>query len=105
MDDARDVAKDGQEDVDEEVSTTAPVCDVRISDRYAEGEHDADGSLPLKEDADRGNEDGEDDLDDVAVWGVSSFARVGPKLEHETYEPVKAMLTVGLVGSKNLESF
>ncbi len=44
MDDTRNITQDGQEDVDEEVAIAAA----------------------LKEDSERGQEDGEDDLDEVA---------------------------------------
>lgn len=49
VDDSGDVTEDGEEDVDEEVGTAAA----------------------LEEDADGGEEDGEDDLADVAGGGVS----------------------------------
>lgn len=45
MDDARDVTKDGQQDVDEQISSASA----------------------LKENTDRWNNDRNDDLDDVAV--------------------------------------
>lgn len=49
VDDSGDVTKDGEEDVDEEVGAAAA----------------------LEEDTDGGEEDGEDDLADVAGWFVS----------------------------------
>ena len=45
MDNSRNVAEDGQQDVDEEIGATAT----------------------LEEDSERGQHDGADDLDDVAV--------------------------------------
>jgi hypothetical protein len=51
VDDSGTVTKDGQQDVDEEISTTAA----------------------LEEDTKRREEDGDDDLDDVA--GRSQYAR------------------------------
>jgi hypothetical protein len=52
VDDAGNVTQDGEEDVDEEISSAAA----------------------LEEHSDWGNEDGEDDLDDVAVVGdIVSF--------------------------------
>lgn len=50
VDDTRDVTQDGEQDVNEEVGSASP----------------------LEEDTDGRQDDGEDDLDDVAVWGLSS---------------------------------
>ena len=46
MNDSRNVAEDGQQDVDEEIGATAT----------------------LKEYTERREKDGDDDLDDVSVW-------------------------------------
>ena len=54
MDDAGNVTKDGQQNVDEEVSTAAA----------------------LEEDTKRREDDGDDDLDDVAERGVSTHRRL-----------------------------
>lgn len=86
MNDAGNVTKDGQQDVDEEVSTAAA----------------------LEEDTKRRKDDGEDDLDDVAEKGVSTrlvcvrvphpFWRTGigrkERVEEWTHDPVKGMLAV-----------
>ena len=52
MDDSRNVTEDGQEDVDKQVGAAAT----------------------LEEDAERGQDDGDDDLDDVAEGPVSVCA-------------------------------
>lgn len=54
MDNARNVAQNRQQDVDEQVGTAAA----------------------LEEDAERGQDDGEDDLDDVAVMGGGVSRRI-----------------------------
>lgn len=86
VDDAGNVTKDGQQDVDEQVSTTAA----------------------LEEDTKRGEDDGDDDLDDVAEREVStrrrscsqsSFRQRSPRkrrgtVGEKTHDPVKGMLAV-----------
>lgn len=86
MNDSGNVTKDGQQNVDEEVSTTAA----------------------LEEDTKRREDDGDDDLDDVAeresVRVVACVPRANSadrsprkrrgRHEEETHDPVKAMLTV-----------
>lgn len=77
MDDSGNVTKDGQQNVDEEVGAAAT----------------------LEEYTERRQDNGDDDLDDVAATLLS--ARVvavcfaGPRRKRETYDPVKAMLSVG----------
>lgn len=83
MDDTGDVTENGQEDVDEEVGTTAT----------------------LEEHTKRRKDDGDNDLDDVAAdVSVTSrflpFRRVhsaGRVVIRRTYDPVKGMLAVFLV--------
>ena len=75
MDDTRDVTKDGQEDVDEEVCIAAT----------------------LKEDTKRWEDDGKDDFADIAVDSASVLSRAEkPEGQAEdggsTYEAVKAIL-------------
>lgn len=73
MDDTGDVTQDGQQDVDEEVGI----------------------ATALKEDTERGQDDGEDDLDDVAaVMSVSSALRHGAGGGGSAYLPVKGMMAV-----------
>jgi len=73
MDDAGNVTQDGEEDVDEEV---------RIA-------------TALKEDTERRDEDGEDDLDNVAVRARSQYVMSSPNrdVRRITNLPVKAMST------------
>ena len=86
VDDSGNITKDGQQDVDEEVSTTAA----------------------LEEDTKRREDDGDDDLDDVAEKGISTrrcfdsldpleltgAGRRGGEGRESTHDPVKGILAV-----------
>jgi len=74
VDDSRNVTKDGQQDVDEEVSA----------------------ATTLKEDTKRWKDDGDDDLDNVARQCISRDRRLMVDIVC-THDPVKGMFAVLLV--------
>ena len=76
MDDSWNVTKDGQQNVDEEICIAAS----------------------LKEDTQRRDEDGANDLDDIALRAVSKADSPEAEGGEETYLPVKGILGNWRVG-------
>jgi len=78
VDDARNVTENGQEDVDEEICEGISFCELKQSWWGLRTSIAA----TFQEDTERWEDDGEDDLDDVATGEVSTSIQRAVKLNH-----------------------